>query len=547
MQDKETMARNQDPNVELEAWDDDASSEDAFGPDAPLTSSTAYQTTTTPKWFGGRGRTARTSLTLRRLRDRILRRRFFLVPWVAVLLVLFSSYALLCLLRGTPMFISPLPAYTGPYAVGTMDIEVPLDKPQHIRKGVVFRADAEPAFDLETVLFTLYYPISPGEHTSAPPHLWFPRPISVIAEGYAKLAHINFFFTRPLFTFVLWALAGSITIPGEVDAPLLDSDEHDGSWQRFPVMVFSHGMASRRNDYSNYLGEMASRGRVVAAIEHRDGSCPGTLIKINKQPDRKLLSFGEADVFSEPPLDKDQLQQAALAFRDAEIFQTIKVLKSINDGSGAAIYASNSRNEGSSLAGWADRLDFNHLVIGGHSFGATGALQALNGAPSKENPAIGGIILDPGKSSGPLNANVSVPVLVVHSNSWSKKHSLFYGRPHFDTVRDLVSDVMHRTGASWFVTSLGTSHPSVTDAPLLEPTLLSWTTGSSIDVKEGLKEYVRIAGDFFNHILKGNGTGVLAQGVTHPEYGQWVSEERKAEFPEDLAKYWEVHVSPVGA
>ncbi|KFA51204.1 hypothetical protein S40293_10901 [Stachybotrys chartarum IBT 40293] len=539
--------RDRDGDVYLRRLSDDAedyypssdSGLEGFGPDAPLTGDRHAHTASAysrrrSKWFNAR-RPSR-----RWLRDALRPR----ASWRYLLLVAVFLFALMSLISSEPLLISPLPPYTGPYAVGSIDVEMPLEKPIRV-SDTLLRATGQPAFEVETVLFTIYYPIAPGVAGTGEPHYWIPKPVGLTAQGYARLAHLDNFITRPLITFALWSLAGGVTIPGETDAPLLDSDEHDGSWQRFPVMVFSHGMASSRTDYTNYLGELASRGRVVAAIEHRDGSSPGSLVRVKGQPDKQRLIMRESDLVSDPPADSAQYKQEALAFRDVEIFQTIKVLQDINDGRGAAVFASNPRNEGESLTAFADRLDFNHLTIGGHSFGATGALQALKTAPSQKVPAVGGIILDPGKSSGPLNANISVPVLVVHSNSWSKKHSLFYGRPHFDTVRDLVSAALDRSGASWFVTSLGTSHPSVTDAPLLEPMLLSWTTGATIDVKEGLKEYVRIAGDFFNHLEKGNATGVLAEAVTHPEYNKWVSDQRKVEFPADMAKYWEVHVSPV--
>lgn len=48
--------------------------------------------------------------------------------------------------------------------------------------------------------------------------------------------------------------------------------------RQFPCVVFSHGMAGMSQSYSHYLGSIASHGVVVAAIEHRDGSGPGTII-----------------------------------------------------------------------------------------------------------------------------------------------------------------------------------------------------------------------------------------------------------------------------
>jgi platelet-activating factor acetylhydrolase len=304
-------------------------------------------------------------------------------------------------------------------------------------------------------------------------------------------------------------------------------------------MIFSHGMASSRTDYTHFLGELASRGHVVAALEHRDGSCPGTIIKHPTKPDRHILPLRQKDLVSDPPMDEPRLKRDQLAFRTAEIFETIRAMDALNAGSSLTT----TRSEGDYLSSFAHRLDFSKLTIAGHSYGATGALQALRNATSSSNPAIGGIALDPGKSSGPLNHDISVPLLVVHSNSWSRSHSIFYGRPHFDTVRDLVKDVLSRTGAAWFLTSKGTSHPSVTDAPLLEPLLLSWTTGATVDVKEGLQEYVRVSLDFFNYLQQNRTTGILAESTTHEEYDKWVSDERKKEFPKEVAKYWQIHVS----
>ncbi|KAL7813863.1 platelet-activating factor acetylhydrolase, isoform II domain-containing protein [Trichoderma aethiopicum] len=480
--------------------------------------------------------------------------------------VVLMAYVLLCLVRGVPLFAHPLPAYTGRYDVGAVDIEVPLDKPRLVTEAV-FKDSGEPAFEHKTTLFTVYYPVDKGVREHKRRHDWIARPISLTAEGYAKFAGVNNFIVRPIFTFALWLIAGGITIPAKVDVPLLDAPDQPP----FPVMVFSHGDASSRTDYTNFVGEMASRGYVVAAVEHRDGSGPGSLMRIKGEPDKRILHFEDGELESVPPMDRAKFKYDQLAFRDAEILHTVAVLRAINDGQGEDVYRLNSRHEGAHLRDWAGRLDLGNLTIGGHSFGATGALQALKHAPSDVNPAVGGIIFDPGKQSGPLNAVIDVPLLIVHSNTWSKHESAFYGRPHFDTVKELALGVLRRipSHASWFLTSIGTSHPSVSDAPLLEPLLLSWTTGSSLNTKEAMKEYVRVADDFWHFlrtsrdtntsrsveagpgvldgqiIQKGEMRGVLAEKVTHEQYGEWVSKERKEEFPKAMAELWEVHVSPV--
>ena len=58
-----------------------------------------------------------------------------------------------------------------------------------------------------------------------------------------------------------------------------------------------------------------------------------------------------------------------------------------------------------------------------------------------------------GKQSGPLNHDVQVPTLILHSNSWSKQRSIFFGRPHFDVVKEVVQGILKRGKDAWFMTS----------------------------------------------------------------------------------------------
>ncbi|KAI1813028.1 PAF acetylhydrolase [Poronia punctata] len=484
-----------------------------------------------------------------------------------------AFYVLYCYLFSLPLFAHPLPMYTGPYQVGAIDLEIPVTPPRVIDPAR-FKGSEQNAFELETVLFTLYYPSANEKQRHRRVHHWIPRPIRVTAEGYAKFARINSCITKPIFTGALRAIAGSIKIPAKVDTPLAElavpvvshkkgeqspqleklvSIEHEG----YPVIVFSHGMASTRTDYTHYAGELASRGFVVVMLEHRDGSCPGSIIVKPGEPKKSRLTFRMTEV--ETPdggaLEIDDFHRAQLNFREAEIEEAVAVLRRINAGEGEEVFQQNTRNEGNGLAGWAGRLNVDEMIIAGHSYGATGALQALKGGPSEKRPFIGGIVLDPGKQSGRLNHDVRVPLLVVHSNSWSSKYSIFYGRAHFGVVKNLVEENNKRGNPSWFMTSLGTSHPSVTDAPILEPTLLSWTTGAKINVYEGLRQYIHLCEDFLWFLKKGEMRHLLAEKAEFPEYdsgsgfgiwkpGQGDNAKEGGEWW-DWRKYWQVHVSPV--
>ncbi|KAI1179601.1 platelet-activating factor acetylhydrolase, isoform II-domain-containing protein [Nemania sp. FL0916] len=493
------------------------------------------------------------------------------LTWRYVLSAIAVFYVLYCYLFSLPLFASPLPMYSGQYPVGSIDIESPVSPPRVIDTAR-FKGSFTNAFELQTVLFTLYYPAAHGK-SQHKHHHWISRPISATAKGYAKFAHISNCFTNAAFTGALRALVGGIKIPAKVDTRLADlgpavsshpdifeSQEFEKveSIERYgyPIVVFSHGMASSRTDYTHYAGELASRGFIVAMLEHRDGSCPGSIITKHGKPYETKLTFRLSEVESETghELGVEDFNRAQLDFREAEIEEVVRVLRQINSGKGSHVFKHNSRKEGKSLDEWAGRLNVDKMIMAGHSFGATGALQALRGGPTEKRPFIGAIVLDPGKQSGRLNHDVSVPLLVIHSNSWSSKHSIFYGRAHFDVVRNLVEENNQRGSPSWFMTSLGTSHPSVTDAPIIEPTLLSWTTGAKINVHEGLRQYIHLSEDFLWFLGKGEKRNLLAEKAEFPQYdpgkgfgiwqpGQGDNEKDEGEWG-DWRKYWQVHVSP---
>jgi platelet-activating factor acetylhydrolase len=472
-----------------------------------------------------------------------------------VLLATVAFYFTVCFLFDMPFFSSRLPDYSGPYSVGVVDVEAPA-----VRRDisdVVYKDSGERAFDMDTVLFSMYYPAVKEFRNAKPHHPWVSN-IHQHAEGYARFAGISNSILNNIFSFAMWTLVGSTTIPANVDVPIHGSTSSpdygsevpmdDYGLPRFPVIVFSHGMASSRTSYTQWCGELASLGFVVAAIEHRDGSGPGTTVMLEDGSSREVYHISESML--EPQPETGDFKRMQVGMRLAEIEETVRVLRMINDGQGKHIFQINARAEGEDLFQWRGRLNMDRVVVSGHSYGATTALQALKGAPSEERPFVGGIILDPGKHSGHLNDDIDVPVLIVHSQSWSARHSIFEGRPHFDVVKDLVKRVMRREDGrkpqyAWFMTAKGTSHPSVTDAPLIEPFLLSWTTGSTIEVRDGVMQYVKVSDEFMRFLEDGHRIGILAEDVTHPNYDEDTTPaDRKKTMSKDIAHHWQIHVAP---
>ncbi len=92
---------------------------------------------------------------------------------------------------------------------------------------------------------------------------------------------------------------------------------------------------------------------------------------------------------------------------------------------------------------------------------------------------------------------------------------------------------------------MGTSHPSVTDAPLIKPWLLAWTTGSTIDAHEGVRQYVKVSERFLEYQTSGVKAGILSECVTHPEYNV-VEDDRfeEGESSHGIWKYWQIHAAP---
>jgi hypothetical protein len=81
-------------------------------------------------------------------------------------------------------------------------------------------------------------------------------------------------------------------IPAYPNAPLLpppetnsksdDSSEtlaNRANNARWPLVLFSHGLAGTRTTYSQWCGNLASEGHVVLALEHRDGSGPIVFVR----------------------------------------------------------------------------------------------------------------------------------------------------------------------------------------------------------------------------------------------------------------------------
>ncbi|KAJ8108489.1 hypothetical protein OPT61_g8139 [Boeremia exigua] len=211
---------------------------------------------------------------------------------------------------------STLPTSSGPYSIANMEIEVPVEHPRTVSD---IKRDGRHLLQLETVLFTLYYPAAfgsgegqdPAGHKHWSRETWLPRPRIQTARGYAHFAGlhdwtvISFLGATSMLTKLRgfrnsspathWPPGGNYKqngykIKNQQGSP---PEGHEGE-PVFPLLMFSHGLGGTRTAYSSLCSEFASYGFVVCAVEHRDGSGPRTFVNHRKQQTRSKDHKGGA-------------------------------------------------------------------------------------------------------------------------------------------------------------------------------------------------------------------------------------------------------------
>jgi platelet-activating factor acetylhydrolase len=84
------------------------------------------------------------------------------------------------------LFFPSLPRYTGQHRVGTIDIEVPVDRPRGI--SGLKRIDGSDALRIDSVLMTIFYPTEAKSGKRLP---WLKQPKVATATGYANFANFS--------------------------------------------------------------------------------------------------------------------------------------------------------------------------------------------------------------------------------------------------------------------------------------------------------------------------------------------------------------------
>ncbi|XP_038654506.1 platelet-activating factor acetylhydrolase 2, cytoplasmic-like isoform X1 [Scyliorhinus canicula] len=354
-----------------------------------------------------------------------------------------------------------LPPAKGPHKVGCTDIMA-----DHTKQGSFFR---------------LYYPCEASGQVKHP--LWIPR--YEYCGGLADYLERSKRWCAP----VLHLAFGYHEIPVGWDAPFRAAE-------KYPLIIFSHGLGAFRTVYSAVCIEMASQGFVVAAVEHRDESACATFFFKSpaedlRQPIGTTTSIehppeGPGSPQASPPILEEEwlpyrkidvaeddfpLRNQQLHLRVEECSRALDLLAEINNG----MLIKNVLPGDFHLSVMKGCFDLQKVAVMGHSFGGSTAILAV----AKDQRFRCAVALDSWMFplTDDIYSSVLRPVFFVNSQKFQTDDSINKMKRLYSTDNEIK-----------IITIVGSVHQSQTDFTLLTGQLLgmAFETKGSIDPVEGL-------------------------------------------------------------
>lgn len=292
---------------------------------------------------------------------------------------------------------------------------------------------------------------------------------SMLASGYLRLDSA---------TIAGW---GGLQTDAIADAPIAGRD--------LPVLVFSHGLGISRSLYSALLEELASRGYLVAAIDHPYGG-------VMERADGRVITL-EQDTAS-------GAQDSLLAVRATEWARDASfVLDQLRDAHSSL---------GNLVAGRASERGIGML---GHSLGGAAALDACQADVRFRACAdLDGMVVGRAASEGPRGAT-----LIMRSGPEPSDADLAKGgrtRAQWDAMgREVEAHFrgVAAKGTPGDVTLLrfrGAAHMSFSDAPFTFPYAITRFGGAPMDPTRAFTLVSSAVRDFFDRELRGASRSALA-------------------------------------
>ncbi|KAF5390728.1 hypothetical protein D9757_002652 [Collybiopsis confluens] len=292
--------------------------------------------------------------------------------------------------------------HTGPYSVGTVDLTVPIEKPITVGGAHIPDQD-EDGLRLEEVAFTVFYPTdipkgttkyrkglrwltgcAPGSLQYDLPKLTSYRSLKDEIAGFQKFAGVSSLVTWLILAPFIYVYGQFIKIPIHPDAPLLHPSEPGAKW---PLLIFSHGLGGNTSAYSQLCMSIASTGKVVLIIQHRDGTSP-VCRTLYKGKNRTMMYVKESEVrWTVEPSDALPLRVDQLAFRQHEIYTAYAAFSKLVCGPKqhhdfGSIHFVRSGRDNTFQETWSNApIALENICLAGHSFGGCTMFSILSSKP----------------------------------------------------------------------------------------------------------------------------------------------------------------------
>ncbi|KAL8806145.1 MAG: hypothetical protein Q9182_001546 [Xanthomendoza sp. 2 TL-2023] len=288
--------------------------------------------------------------------------------------------------------IPSFPSYTGPYQVGTTDVEIPVSE--------LPTPSPTPDPTLSTVCFRIFYPCETPAKRPKPVY-WLPDPQHEYLGAYVRFLGASHRLSGFLRNLPFLRILSYTTIPTSRNAEVLQAPTKTKRW---PVMIFSHGLGGTKNAYSHLLGSLSSHGVVVIAPDHRDGSAPLSLVREALGSGPRHVEYKSIAHRQTPEVERERDDQ--LKIRLWELGLIHEALLKIDRGEPLLnILAAQSPESMSDLVMFSSALDVHtpgSISWSGHSFGAATVVQLVKSvyyARSKTTPSAYQPLFKPSSSS----------------------------------------------------------------------------------------------------------------------------------------------------
>lgn len=303
----------------------------------------------------------------------------------------------------------------------------------------------------------LYYPTDYKGDVGLYASEWLPwLPDNVYLKGIAKVLNLWVFVVR----LVIWIVSGKLYIPVVHGAKVRTTSP-------LKCIVLSHGLGGNRFLYASTCIELASRGFLVVALEHKDESACRTYYYKGKSDVLTNTKTTIEHLTAKLGSNHYILRNGQVLKRSEECRRALELLQEVNAGNVPYNVLNDlpgKRKRDFDLSQLIGHVDIENVVVMGHSFGAATALVTLAREPRFKL----GILLDtwmfPIKDMPELTHEIKQPLLFVNTQTFHISSN----------VKALKSLLIADEKARSMYTIRHTTHESQTDSAFVVGFWLNW-------------------------------------------------------------------------